>query len=113
TAGDVLEIIFNLLFEIVGQLLVEALFEAGFHGLAKALGHRVVRAVLGVALGAAIGFGGGYWWGARLTEAGRTDPPTSLWISIALALAFAVLAVVRLLRGRDWSEQRRALPWRW
>lgn len=75
----------------------------------------MVKAVLGLAVGAAVGFGGGYWWGSRLTELGRTDPPRSLWVSIALAGAFVALAVVRAVRRRRpvADDTVTLAPWRW
>jgi hypothetical protein len=107
-------IIVEFLLEIVGQLVVEVLIQLVGQGLGRVLQNRVVKAVLGLAVAAAIGFGGGYWWGERLTELGRTDPPRSLWVSIGLAGVFVALAVVRAVRGRPFSERRVLLvPRRW
>lgn len=111
-----MELIFELLFELFGQLIVELIFEAGFRGAARILSNRVVRAVLAVGAG----FGGGYWWGWRLTEIGRTDPPNALWVSIGLAVAFTAAALVKARTGEgsdgSGTHNRAAqalLPWRW
>ena len=114
TLPSAMAILFELLFEIVFQFLGELLFETAF----RLLANRVVRAVLA----AAAGFGGGYWWGARLTELGRTDPPRSLWVSVGLVALFATVALVKVLRRdrprlrpdsrMDRFEEAFA-PWRW
>ena len=111
-------ILFELLFEVVLQFVGEVVLEVGLRGVARLLVNRVVRAALGVAAG----FGGGYWWGSWLTEAGRTVPPRSLGVSIGLAVAFATVALVKVLRRdprRFPPETRMArlgemfTPWRW
>ena len=108
-------IILELVLEFVGQILLEFLLDGIGRGVARVLRNRVVKAVLGLAVGAAVGFGGGYWWGSRLTELGRTDPPRSLWVSIALAGAFVALAVVRAVRRRRpvADDTVTLAPWRW
>jgi hypothetical protein len=107
-------IIVEFLLEIVGQLVVEVLIQLVGQGVGRVLQNRVVKAVLGLAVAAAVGFGGGYWWGERLTELGRTDPPRSLWVSIGLAAVFVGLAVVRSVRCRPFSERHVLfVPWRW
>ncbi len=107
-------IIVEFLLEIVGQFVLELLLDGLGRVLGGALRNRVVKAVIGLTVAAAIGFGGGYWWGERLTELGRTNPPRSLWVSIGLAGAFVVLAVVRAVRGRPFSERHVLfLPWQW
>ena len=107
-------LIVEFLLEIVGQLVVEVLISLVGQGVAALLRNRVVKAVLGLVTAAAVGYGGGYWWGARLTELGRTDPPKSLWVSIGFAGVFLALAVVRAVKGRPFSERRMLfVPWRW
>ena len=101
-----MEVIFELLFEVVGQVLVEALFDLGFRGVGKLLGNRIVRWVLGTLAGAALAYGGGWWWGDRLSEAGRTDAPSSLYVSIGLAVTFGVLAILRAAHGRRQDSFR-------
>lgn len=110
-----MEIILELVLEFFGQIVLEFLLDGIGRGVARVLRNRVVKAVLGLAVGAAVGFGGGYWWGARLTELGRTDPPKSLWVSIALAGAFATLAVLRAVRRRRpvADDTVTLVPWRW
>lgn len=95
-----MEIVFELLFEVVGQLLVEVVFNLGFRGVGRLLSNRFVRVGLGIAFGGAFAYGGGWWWGDRLSEAGRTEAPSSLYVSIGLAVAFGALALLRALRGR-------------
>lgn len=121
-AALAIEILFELVFEILGQIIFEFLLEGTFRGLARVLSNRIVRAVLGTGLGVAVGYGVGYWWGSRLTELGRTDPPKSLWVSIGLAVLFITLAVVQALRResrQEDAESRRErlaaalAPWRW
>ena len=125
-----MEILFELVFEILGQFILEILVEGGFRGVARLLSNRMVRAVLGAGLAVAAGFAGGYWWGSRLTELGRTDPPTSLWVSLGLAALFLAIAVVQALRRASPIETvgdpsptapplyrhriaERLAPWRW
>lgn len=125
-----MEILFELVFEILGQFILEVLIEGGFRGLARFLSNRIVKAALGAGLAVAAGYAGGYWWGSRLTEVGRTDPPTSLWVSIGLAAVFLAIALVQALRrasrietvaggsGSDTEPYRRRIaerlvPWRW
>lgn len=117
-----MEIIFELLFEVVGQFLIEVVGDFGFRGVARTLSNRIVKAVLGAVLAVGVGFGSGYWWGNRLTEAGRTDPPSSLWVSIALVAVFSAIALYRIVQARDerrgspWRAQEggaSVLPWRW
>ena len=112
-----LSVLVELLIEIVGQVVFELVLEGTFRGIARLLENRVVRTVLGALLAAAVGYGGGYWWGARLTELGRTDPPTSLWVSIGLAVLFLALAAARVgARGAGSASPGvgdRLLPWRW
>lgn len=117
-----MEIILELFLEFFGQILFEAVADFGFRGLARALSNAAVRVVLGVTLAVAVGFGCGFWWGDRLTAAGRTEPPRSLWISIGLAVAFTALAVRALARDRAravaaepaYAEPAPAwLPWHW
>ncbi len=107
----------ELLIEIVGQVVFELVLEGAFHGVARLLENRVVRTVLGALLAVAVGYGGGYWWGSRLTELGRTDPPMSLWVSIGLAVLFLALAAARARARRAQSGPpgvaERLLPWRW
>jgi hypothetical protein len=113
-----MEILFELLFEVVLQFVGEVLLEAGFRVVGRVLANRVVRTVLAIT----VGFGGGYWWGARLSELGRTEPPSSLWVSIGLAVVFGTVALVKVLRGtprRVPAESRMErfeeafTPWRW
>lgn len=117
-----MELLFELVFEFLGQVVLEFLLEGTFRGLARLLSNRVVRAVLGVGLGVAVGLGGGYWWGSRLTELGRTDPPKSLWVSLGLIVLFLLLALVQSLRGEPRSARSPSrryrmaevlTPWRW
>ena len=113
-----MEILFELLFEVVLQFVGEVVLEAGFRVVGRVLANRVVRAVLGMAAG----FGGGYWWGARLSELGRTEPPRSLWVSIGLAVFFGTVALVKVLRrepprlrpdSRMERFEQAFTPWRW
>lgn len=121
-AAVAMEILFELVVEILGQVIFEFLLEGTFRRLARVLSNRIVRVVLGTGFAAAVGYGGGYWWGSRLTELGRTDPPRSLWASVGLAVLFITLAAVQALRResrRGEAESRRGplaealAPWRW
>jgi hypothetical protein len=98
-----MEVLLELLFEILGEVILELLLEGGLRKLARLLSNRIVRTALVGGLGAGLTYGGGYWWGSRLTELGRTDPPRSLWVSIGLAVLFIALATVRAL-GREPSQ---------
>ena len=117
------EIILELFFEFVGQIVLESLLDSAFRPIARVLANRVVRMVLGVSLAMSVGYAAGNWWGSRLSELGRTEPPRSLWVSIALAVAFAALAPLRALRsttviadtGPAAAPRSRPpiLPWQW
>ena len=99
-----MEVVFELLFEVVGQLLIELVLNLGFRRVGKLLSNRFVRVFLGIGLGGAVAYGGGWWWGDRLSEVGRTAAPSSLYVSIGLAVAFGALALLRALKGpRDDS----------
>ena len=113
-----MEFLFEILFEVVFQFVGEVLLDAGLRGVARVLANRVVRAALAIAAG----FGAGYWWGVRLSELGRTEPPSSLWVSIALAAFLGTIALVKALRGEpsrapvDSRMDRFEMaftPWRW
>lgn len=114
-----MEVLVELVFEIIGQLVVELLIYAGLRGLARLLSNPVAQAVLGFAIALGGGYGGGYWWGSRLTRLGRTDPPKSLWVSAGLAVVFIALALVKGLRDQPADEVAPTtgldllLPWRW
>jgi hypothetical protein len=106
------ELLLEFVLEFVGQFLIELVVEKGFRGVARFLSSRAGRVALGLSLALAVGFAGGYWWGSRLSETGRTAEPSSLWVSIALAALFGILAVARLVRrGRPTTPAR--VPWRW
>ena len=115
-----MEILLELIVEILGQFILEILMEGTFRGVARLLSNRIVRAVFGAGLAVGAGYACGYWWGSRLTELGRTDPPTSLWVSIGLAALFVTIALVQGLRRASGSAQpynegvaERLAPWRW
>lgn len=116
-----MEIVLELLFEFLGQIIFEFLLEGSFRWLARLLSNRVVRAVLAVGLAVAVGYGGGYLWGSRLTELGRTDPPKSLWVSVGLAAIFVTVALVNALRREEEAQpasqrermEEALVPWRW
>ena len=95
-----MEVIVELLFEGLFQVLIEGIFDLGFRGVGKVLSNKVVRWVLGTVSAAALAYGGGWWWGNRAAEAGEPDIPTSFFVSITLAVAFGVLALMRFLKGR-------------
>jgi hypothetical protein len=116
------EIIIELIAEFFVQFLLEVLFESGFRAIARVLADRIARVVLGIVITIALGFGGGLWWGNRLEELGRTDPPRSLWVSIGLLVAFAGLGLAQVIRRTAVdplaepvtpSLPDKVLPWRW
>ena len=119
-----MEVLFELLFEFIAEVVLQFVFEvileAGARGVAQVLKNRVVRTLLGALLMLGGAFAGGLWWGDRLTDLGRTEPPRSIWVSIGLAGAFliAALAAWRRDRLRAGGEARapspRSLrPWQW
>jgi hypothetical protein len=99
-----LEIILELVFEFVFQVVGEVLVEAGFRGVERVLSNRFVRVVLGVTLALGGGYWFGHWWGNRQSGPGDTDLPTSFWVSVGLAIAFALLGLFRLLRSRGGAD---------
>lgn len=117
-----MEIVLELLVEFLSQIIFEFLLEGSFRWIARLLSSSVVRTVFAVGLAVAVGYSGGYWWGSRLTELGRTDPPTSLWVSLGLTVLFITLAVARALpreKGEAQTPSQRErledalVPWRW
>ena len=88
----------ELLLELVVQLVVEIALEGLARLFGRVFAHPTVRLVLGVGAVLGAGYAGGYWWGHRLSEAGRVDEPHSLWVSLVLAVAFITAAAVRLRR---------------
>lgn len=94
-----IEFVIEFIVELVFQLLFEVVIDSIGRGASRVLSSRVVRLVVSGVVVAACGFAGGYWWGTRLSGV-RTAPPKLLYMSIALACAFAVAALVR---SRDES----------
>jgi hypothetical protein len=121
--AEILLQVLQFLAELFIQFVVEAVFEGAAEGVVRALRHRTFRLVTAVTAVVGLGFGCGVWWGARLTESGRTEQPRSLWVSIALAVVFAAASVYRLRRDgtqptavdEPHPQIRRPLlaPWRW
>jgi hypothetical protein len=119
-----MEIIFELLFELVFQFLAEVLGNLGIEAIDRVLSNRVARGITGAILAIGVGFGVGWWWGNRHVAIGNTDVPNSLFISIGLAILFAVLCGVAAIREFSTSDRPevvhppfwsadRWLPWRW
>lgn len=115
-------LIIELILELVVQLLIEVVADAGFRGIGRILSNRVARVALGLAAILGVGYGTGWWWGLRLTELGRTEPPSSLWVSLGCVLGFALLAAVRAVRDTPSAPEPDDLPnrlvgalqpWRW
>lgn len=109
-----MDFIFELLIQVAFEVLGEFLVEIGFKGAAAVVRSRVGRA--GIALVA--GFGGGLWWGVRLSTRGRVQEPRALWVSIALATAAALGTARRYAHGASQEDAlglRSVLtpPWRW
>lgn len=76
------------------------------------------RAVLGLAAG----FGGGYWVGLAAHGDRASRPPSSLWVSVAVAVVLGTVALVKVLhrdppRFPPDSRLGRVVetfaPWRW
>jgi hypothetical protein len=96
-----MEIIFEILFELVFQLLLEVLFESGFRGAGRVLQNKVVRVGLGVVTGSGLAYWAGWWWGDRLSDAGRAELPNAFYVSLGLAAAFGALALAQTIRTRS------------
>ncbi len=94
-----IEFILEIVFEFLFQFLFEVVIDAVGRGISGALSNRFTRLALSSVFVAAFGYAGGYWWGARLSDV-RTAPPKLLYVSIALACAFALLAVIRARNGQ-------------
>jgi len=104
------DFIFEVLFQVIFEVFGEFLFEAGFKGAAAIVRSRVGRFVAA----SVAGLGAGLWWGVRLSERGRVREPSTLWISLALAVAAALGAVWRRRRGVPSGYQSVVSPpWRW
>ncbi len=105
-----MEAVFEIVLQFVLEVAGELLFEAGLQRLARAFGSRTGR----FAVGSVAGFAAGLWWGARLSEAGRVEPPRALWVSLVLAGVTGGAALWRGRKGdRPGSESVVAPPWRW
>lgn len=108
--GVAVEIIFEFVFQVLFEIIGEILFEIGFRGSARVLRSRVGRFVLA----STVGFGGGLWWGARLSEGGRVDEPSALWISLGLAIVVGLAALWRWRTANPRDEPPTlSPPWRW
>jgi len=102
----IIEALFQFIFEVFGEFL----FEVGFKGAAAVVRSRVGR----FATASVAGLGAGLWWGVRLSERGRVQEPSTLWISLALALAAALGALWRRKRGAPSGYLSVVSPpWRW
>lgn len=104
-----MELIFELIAEFIGQLVFEAVVELGGRGLARVLDTRIGRAVVPAAVMAAIGFAGGYAWGRHVADIGQAGVPRTIWVSLALAILAALLAL-RTRRNPDWETRVEPLP---
>lgn len=119
-----MEVIFELVFELLFQLVAEVLGNLGVGAIDRLLSNRVARGFAGALAAIVGGFAAGWWWGNRHVAVGNTDVPTALFVSIGLAIAFAVLcgiAAIREFGAPDRPEHvhppffslDRWLPWRW
>lgn len=97
----------EFLFEFVFQFLLEGLGEVFADALDTRTGRRVAAVVFG--------FAGGAAWGAVLHGRGQEAVPLTLWYALLLAVAaaFAAVALRGSDRDRDPSFAARLLPWRW
>jgi hypothetical protein len=122
----IFELLFELLFQFLLQFVAEVLVGEGFEAGARVLSNRVGRMVVGTIVAIAGGFGFGWWWGNRYASTlGTSELPTSLFVSIAFALGFAILtgiSAIREYRAADpttfdphppFLSADRWLPWRW
>jgi hypothetical protein len=98
-----IEFLLEIVFEFLFQFLFEVFVDAAGRGIAGALSNRFTRLAISSVFVAAVGFAGGFWWGTRLSEV-RTTPPKLLYVSIALAFAFALLAVMRARSGERLGD---------
>lgn len=90
--GFVFELIFELVAEVVGELLVQLLGDALFRPLWRRYGSERRRRVLVGMLVGVVAFAYGFGWGAYRVEDGATALPPSMWVTLALAAAFALAA---------------------
>jgi hypothetical protein len=120
----VLDFLFEIVLQLVFELLLEGLMRLLGRGLTGAVGTttRGCAAMLGATAGrilllACAGFGFGVYWGNHLSGL-RGHRPRLLWVSIALAGVFALVASWRWSREREVLHARATrptdpLPWRW
>lgn len=103
----------------MGELLVDLLVTVLFEGVGEAVvgGRRKAGAPSWVArtvVLAVLGLGGGWAWGAHLSEAGRVALPRTFWTALLIGgVAFALL-LWRLWQPR-WTDSPAVLapPWEW
>ena len=115
-----MEVLFEFIAEVVLQFVFEVILEGGARGAAQVLKNRVVRSLLRAILLLGGAFAGGLWWGDRLTDLGRTEPPRSIWVSIGLAGAFLIAAAATWRREQRRPDadvrarsSRNPRPWQW
>jgi hypothetical protein len=99
-----MDLVFELIAQVIGQIIFELLANLGGRLVAEALESRVSASIA-----AAIGFGGGYAWGRHVADIGRTGVPRTIWVSLALAVVAAALAL-RTRDDPDWDERVASLP---
>jgi hypothetical protein len=105
-----LEWLIQAIIEIVVQILGQLAVEAAFEGIAHALASRIGRLAIGC--GAGLIFGA--FWGDHLN--GHAHWPRLLWVSLALAVGAAALAIGRHDEPEAVHSRWRSLfvpPWRW
>jgi hypothetical protein len=110
----IIELLVQLVIQIVFEVIIEGLCELAFKGAARVLRNKVAQA----AVGALAGLGIGAAWGHHLS--GSPAWPKLLWVSLMLAFAAVMLALVRAGRPAPAARHQTALlrdllvaPWQW
>jgi hypothetical protein len=104
-----MELIFEVLAELIVQIVFEVIIELGGRAVGRVLETKIGRVVASATVMATIGFGGGYAWGRHVADIGRQGVPRAIWVSLALAILAAVLAL-RARANVDSEPRFESLP---
>jgi hypothetical protein len=103
----------ELIFEIIAELVVQLVFEVVITTCGRAIGSvletKIGRVIASATVMGAIGYGGGYAWGRHVADIGHQGVPSSIWVSLGLAILAGSLAV-RARSDSDFEARFAFLP---